>query len=122
MNLAEARNMVIKDYARQIANDIIDAARSSGTDPIAWVTGNSYMPPMRDFSLAEEVWQDVANADGELFAMLVERVETYVDAAGVALESPEWDNALYAVDLRRFEYVESENGDNLRDDWRPVES
>jgi len=110
----------IQDYARKIADSIIDSARTSGTDPIAWVTGNNYMPPLRSFSLAEEVWQDDVNDDGEAFAWLVEEVERHVRKANVALEYPDYDNALYAVDLARFEYIDDEPGETLQSEWRPI--
>jgi hypothetical protein len=111
---------IIRSSARQIAESIIDDARNSGSDPIAWVTGNSYMPPMRSFALAETIWQ--ADDTGEDFAWLVELVEKRLDRAHVALECPEYDNSLYAVDLARFEYVEDESGETLQSDWRPIKS
>lgn len=109
-----------KDYARQIADSIIETARTSGPDPIAWVTGNRYMPPLRSFALAEAVWQSDDNADGEAFQYLHELVEQYVDDAHVALVWALQDNALYAIDLDRFEYAESDDGETLQDDWQPV--
>ena len=42
------------------------------------------------------------------FAWLVELVEGHLSDASVALECPEYDNALYAVDLARFEYDETD--------------
>lgn len=116
----------IHDAACQIADEIINAARNSGNDPIAWVTGNSYMPPLRSFDMAENVWKMDANDDGELFACLVELVEKYLSDANVALECPEYDNALYAVDLNRFEYsdnavdVSAEVSETLQDNWQPI--
>ena len=111
----------VRDYARQIANEIIDAARTSGDDPIAWVTGNSYMPPLRSFTLAERVWQHAAPYDeGESWELLTELVEKFLDDANVTLDCPDYDNALYAVDTARFEYEESEDGETLQSDWRPI--
>jgi len=107
---------VIEGYARQIADSIIESARTSGDDPIAWVTGNSYMPPLRSFTLAEIVWQ--GDLDGDLFAWLVELIENHLSDASVALECPDYDNAVYAVDLARFEYVEDADGDTLQSEWR----
>jgi hypothetical protein len=106
--------------ARQVADSIIESARASGADPIAWVTGNAYMPPLRSFTLAERVYQDGMNHDGEAFAYLTELVEEYLSDAHVYLDCPEYDNALYAVDLARFEYTETPDGESLQDDWRPV--
>jgi len=112
----------IRRIAAGIAESIIDDARNSGPDPIAWITGNSMMPPLRSFNAAENVWQHPANDDGEAFAYLVEVLESLLSDASVALEAPEYDNSLYAVDLARFEYSESEDGENLQDDWVPVAS
>lgn len=109
----------IRQYARQIADEIITAARTSGSDPIAWVTSNAMMPPLRWFDLAEHVWQSDSNENGELFPWLTELVESHLSDANVALECPEYDNALYAVDLARFEYTESPDGETLQDDWTP---
>lgn len=108
----------IEGAAQQIASEITTAARGSGSDPIAWVTGNAYMPPLRSFSAAEAVYQ--ADEDGEDFARLTELVEQRLEKAGVTLECPDYDNALYAVDTRRFEYVD-DPGDHetLQQDWQP---
>jgi hypothetical protein len=116
----EARNIQLDAVAREIAGSIADSARLSGDDPIAWVTGNRYMPPLRSFPAAEAVWQD--DTDGQDFDYLTELVEAKLSEAGVALECPEHDNALYAVDLRRFEYSEDPEGDTLQADWRPIRS
>jgi hypothetical protein len=113
-----AREAELNSAATEIASSITEAARGSGSDPIAWVTGNAYMPPLRSFSAAEKVWQD--DSDGENFAHLHELVEARLADTDVALECPDYDNALYAVDLRRFEYVD-DPGDHetLQQDWQP---
>jgi hypothetical protein len=103
--------------AESIATEIIADARASGDDPIVWVTGNRYMPPLRSFDAAEAIWQ--ADEDGTAFAILAESLEAHLDNARVSLDCPDYDNALYAVDLARFEFVESD-GDNLGDDWKPI--
>jgi hypothetical protein len=110
---------LVQAAARDIADEIIRAARGSGDDPVVWVTGNRYMPVMRSFSQAEEVWTDPRDGDGEKFAWLCELVEQYVGEADVALECPDWDNAFYAVDLARWEYTETPDGESLQDDWTP---
>jgi hypothetical protein len=110
----------VRRIAREIADSVISDARNSGPDPIAWITGNSMMPPLRSFDTAEDVHQHAANEDGEAFAWLAELIENHLSDANVALECPEWDNALYAVDLARFEYRESEDGETLQSDWQPI--
>lgn len=109
----------IETAAREIADQIIDAARNSGSDPIAWVTSNAMMPPLRWYSAAEAIWQE--DDTGEAFEYLGETVERYLSDASVALECPDYDNALYAVDLARFEYSKSEDSETLQDEWRPIE-
>jgi hypothetical protein len=108
------------DKARKVADAIIEDARTVH-GPVVWITGNSYMPPMRSITAAETVWQAVNNDDGELWASFTELVESYLQKADVALECPEWDNALYAVDLRRWAYREDPTGDDLNDEWEPVQ-
>jgi hypothetical protein len=121
--MQEIMRETVTSYARQIADSIIESARTSEDDPIAWVTGNAYMPPLRSFTLAENIWQlyPDGDPDGDAFQLLTELVDEYVVDASVALECPDWDNALYAVDLRRFEYEEYPDGETLQDDWRPRE-
>jgi len=111
---------VVKHAAREIACQIIGAARTSGDNPIAWVTGNAMMPPLRWFDAAERIWQLPAIRDGQPWESLVERVESQLADANVALECPDYDNALYAVDLSRFEYSGSDDGETLQSDWRPI--
>ena len=114
--------MFLDEIAQSIADEIIESARLSGDDPIAWVTGNSYFPALRSFTQAETIWQSGENADGELFNTLTEKIEKILADENVALESPEWDNALYAVDLTRFEYAEDSYGDTLQSEWRMYNS
>ena len=116
----------VRLYAKAIADSIIADARYV-YGPVVWITGNSYMPPMRSIDLAEEVWQSEENNDGELFAWLVEMVEERLDEADVLLECPDYDNALYAVDLRRWQHVEESNNDitetwDINDEWEAKES
>jgi hypothetical protein len=107
----------IEQAAREISEEIIAAARTSGDESIVFVTGNSFMPPLRSFDQAEAVWQ--ADEDGSAWEQLVWDIEERLDDAQVLLECPEYDNALYAVDLARFEYVESD-GENLGDNWQVI--
>jgi hypothetical protein len=109
--------------AQSIAEGVIKAARTSGDDAVVFVTGNSYMPPLRSFPEAEEVWQSPHNDDGETFAGLAEMVEARLTEANVLMECPDYDNALYVVDLNRFVYGHDAGEgypDNLSDEWRPI--
>lgn len=114
---------VAKRAANEIARQCIAAARGSGSDPIAWVTSNAMMPPLRWFDAAERIWQGTPPADCTAWESLTERVESLLAEAGVALECPDYDNALYVVDLRRFEYVDEEDreqDETLQDEWRQI--
>lgn len=110
------------DYARQTAEQtakyITEAARYS-PGPVAWVTSNSYMPPARDFAGAEVIYQ----ADLDLWELYWEAVEKHLDTAEVTTVVPDFDNAIYAVDLKRWQHVDSDDlGDSLNDEWEPIES
>lgn len=109
---------MVRSLARDVADQIIVAARTSGPDPIAWVTNNAMVPPLRWFSRAEYVWQADNNRDGELWELFAGLVDEYTEDANVLLDCPECDNQLYAVDLARFEYVPDENAETLQGDWR----
>lgn len=106
--------------AREIADSMIEDARASVT-PVAWVTGNSYMPPLRSYEAAETVWQAENNGDGELWELLVETLEDNLNAASVYLTSPDYDNALYVVDENRWQWAENEGAEDLNDEWEPVD-
>lgn len=117
--------MNVDDAVRMAEDDavaVIGYARDGGSNPIVWITGNSYMPPLRDVGQAEAVWQESYETP-ELWEAYTETFEEALSAADVYLDAPEWDNALYVVDLQRFEYVESDViGADLQDDWAPVYS
>lgn len=112
-------NDMVREIANDIATSIIEDARTS-TGPVVWVTGNSYVPPFRSFDMAERVWNAENNDDGELFHFLVELVEILLRDADVVLECPDYDNALYAVDLKRWRYTGDDDGsdaEDLNDEW-----
>jgi hypothetical protein len=102
--------------ARRIAASIIDDARAS-TTPVAWVTGNSYMPPARSFTEFEMVWQHRLNestperpyAGGQMSEAMWEEIERILTEADVYTACPDYDNSIYAVDSRRWEYIGEDN-------------
>ena len=122
----------VHKLARELANDIIEEVHSV-PGPVVWLTGSSYLPPLRSFTTAERVWDADNNRDGELWAWFVEMVEDHLSAANIALECPDYDNALYAVDLKRWQYKEptfttpgfpsvpDDLPDDLNDEWEPVD-
>lgn len=93
----------VRALAIEVADAITQAARTE-TGPVVWITGNSYVPPLRSVTQAEYVWNAANNDDGELWAWFAEMVEGTLSDNMVALECPDYDNALYAVDLQRWEY------------------
>lgn len=117
MNVAQEH---VRNVASIIAQGMIEVARSAPrTEPVQFVTGNSYMPPLRSFPNAEAIWRD--DEDGSLFEQLTEEIEAILSNANVLLACPDYDNALYVVDLARFEHVEGDDYDSLQNDWRPIE-
>lgn len=114
-------NDTVRELARELADSIISDARTVH-GPVVWLTGNAYMPPMRSFPAAERVYQADNNRDGELFAWFAEMVEDRLRDAHVAMECPDYDNALYAVDLNRWQYRDydpRELVEDINDEWEP---
>jgi hypothetical protein len=92
----------------QVATYIIaPMAKTSGDEAVTFITGNSYMPPLRDIGPSEDIWLATSN-ELELWNMYSEAIETRLDELQVYMASPEDDNSLYVVDLERFKYVDSE--------------
>lgn len=114
----------VRTMAREIADSIISDARTLH-GPVIWITGNAYMPPMRAVADAERVYQADNNRDGELWAWFTEMVEAHLSEADVYLGIPDYDNALYVVDLRRWQLSEAAENydldaiDDLNDEWEP---
>lgn len=100
--------------------EIVPIAREPATGPIIWLTSNNYMPPLRSLDACERVWQ--LDRDGELFATMVESLERALDESRVYMAAPEYDNALYVVDLERWEHIDEEDmpegADDLADEWK----
>lgn len=110
----------VRGIAGRIAGSIIADARAS-KEPVCWVTGNRYLPPLRSFTEAERVYYAANNEDGELFAFLYEEIERHLDRAEVLLDCPEFDNALFAVDLKRWSFKETDDSaEDLNDEWEPA--
>lgn len=95
----------------------VDLVRRVGErEAIVWLTGNAYMPPLRDWGNAEVVWQ--SDDTGELWEEYTERWAAGVEAHNIYMGCPEWDNSLYAVDLTRWEHVDgSEDSETLSEEW-----
>lgn len=114
--------MSTQDTITSVSEDIIRAARESGEQTVVFVTGNSYYPALRSYPEMEAIWQRSA---GE-FMEAAEAVVRAVEDANVYLGVPDYDNALYAVDLERFELIDPDdpqngNTDFLDCEWRKVQ-
>lgn len=111
----------VRELARETADSMIDAARESDT-AVTFVTGNAYMPPLRSFPAAERVWNADNNDDVGLWEEFVWEVEDRLSAANVLMQSPDWDNSIYVVDMNRWQYREPGPGeDDLSDEWEPAD-
>lgn len=96
-----------------IARDVIAPVAKESTEPVVALTGNSYMPPIRDLEDVEAVYQ--ADDNGDIFSNLVEAIWSKLEELNVSLGEPDYDNMLYVVDTSRWQYVDHED-DNPNDD------
>lgn len=100
------------------AAEAIEIARTSGNESVVFITGNSYMPPLRAFGQAETVWKHDDNDEGELFAFYAEQFEKVLEAANVTLDCHPDDNSLYVVDMNRFERRDdADESETLSGEW-----
>lgn len=124
--IAHADRVSAEIYARLtqaahlFARDVIaPMARESGDEAVVFITGNSFMPPIRSFDEVDELYQTECDVDP--FVSFMEALENELVKLDVYMASPEYDNCLYVVDLRRFEYVGDDQGnDNINDDWKII--
>lgn len=105
--------------ATQLAESIEKDVRSVH-GPVVWQTGNNYFPPIRSFPVAEDVYQ--ADVRGALWEVFTEALERELNNRDILLECPDYDNALYGVDLRRWRRTEWVSGavDDLNDEWELI--
>jgi len=104
----------VVQLGKLVARDVITPVARESTEPVVALTGNSYMPPLRSIEEAEVVWQCDTNTS-ELFVTFVQSVEEELRMQGVELGSPDYDNMLYVIDLRRWQYIGDDNDDP--NDW-----
>lgn len=102
-----------------VARDVIAPIARSSTGPIEWLTGNSYMPPLRSLNDAGRIW-NADQLEGEVWEAFTEALTRALDDEQVYMAQPDYDNALYVVDLKRWTYVENAEGDDLNDEWTAV--
>jgi hypothetical protein len=103
------------EMAEELAGYIIADVRTV-EGPVVWLTGNAYMPPLRSFPIADRVWNAMNNRDGELFAYFAEVLEEKLTEAHVYMGCPDYDNSLWACDLKRWAFREdADDAENLED-------
>lgn len=115
-HLVRRQSITVSERARsraaqlgwQVATYEIAPVAKTSDDAVVFITGNSYMPPLRAFGISEEVWQIPGDAE-DYWTVYAEAVERRLDELHVHMASPEYDNALYVVDLDRFEPEEGED-------------
>lgn len=116
--------MNVEQIAKEDAAEAIAIARASD-EAVVFITGNSMMPPLRAFGRAEHVWKhdytecgmDKPSGSREcLWVLYTETFEAELHAANVYMDCPEYDNAIFVVDMERFEYVESDDAE----EWRRI--
>jgi len=126
---SKAADEGVRRAARGIAGNMIELARASGDEPVVFATGNRYLPAIRSYIRAEEIWQaaypddpDGYSRNGEFFDFLIEEVERLADEAEVGIIYPEDDNAIAVVDFRRFEYDEeaADMSETLSGEYSPI--
>lgn len=109
--MSDSIRKLAETAAREDAEVAITIARESDTS-VAFITGNSYFPPLRAFGHAESFYQaDSYAADmAHPWEIYVEVFEDILENENVYLGCPDYDNALYVVDLRRWEYILRDEG------------
>lgn len=108
------------EVATEVADLITDIVRSD-SGPITWLTGNAYMPPIRSYPQFETLWQ--LDDNGDAFESAVWTLEGLLEDRNIMLTCPDYDNALYGVDLSRWGYVGEDGASlDLGDDWAPIVS
>lgn len=116
-----------EESARKDAATAIEIARTgSPLEAVHFITGNSYMPPLRAFGRAEDFWQ--ASHECEVFAYspweaYCETFQQALEDAKIYLGCLDYDNALYVVDTAVWEISEAGlegSAENLSDEWSHV--
>jgi hypothetical protein len=109
-----------REAAESVAAKLTERARRSGDEPVVFVTGNSYFPPLRSFPEFEALWQE-EYASGDAFGFAVEILEDALNEADVYMGDTVYDGSLYVVDTARFEYDEQidveDYRETLSDEW-----
>lgn len=109
--------------ATLLAREVVETVRSRSEQdgPIQWLTGNSFMPPLRSLPEAERVYQEGTDMAWDAFS---ETFFAALESANVLCEAPEYDNALYCVDLSVWEHIDDgtqeRDPETLEEEWRRI--
>lgn len=101
----------VEQAAFLVARDVIAPVARDSSMPVVALTGNSYMPPIRDLPDAEAIFQ-CFDPDGDLWDRFIEVLERKLGEEAVMMESPDYDNMLYVVDLSRWTLVKGYTDDD----------
>lgn len=119
--LRERANSEAARVAFLVSREVIEATRSrSEHEAIQWLTGNAYFPPLRSLPEAERIWE---TNDADAWEAFVETFERALDDASIYMACPEYDNAIYLVDMGVWEPVpedERTDDDTLSGEWRRI--
>lgn len=106
----------VTQYARLVARDVIAPVARESNEPVAWLTGNSMIPPLRQVDSANVIWRE--DITGEMWETFVEAIESALDEQQIYMAAPEYDNALYVVDLKRWEHMDDVDAFDLNTEWK----
>lgn len=109
--------------AEKDAATIITFVREAGADePIVWITGNGYMPPLREIGSANSFYSGSFWNPSYAWESYVETFEETLERADIYLGCPEYDNSLYCVDRRvwQFRDIDEDEAETLSDEWERI--
>lgn len=115
--LREDRDAAAIQFAKLFARDVIAPVARESTEPVVFITGNRFMPPLRDFEEVDEIY----HMSDDVFSTFFEAFEDTLAREMIFFGTPEDDNCHYVVDHKRWTYVgDDENlGPSLNDEWAP---
>lgn len=108
-----------RQLAWQVASYRIAPIARESSEPVVFITGNSHVPSLRAYDVSEEVWN---LDDAGVWEAYSEAILERCAEMQIYIAEPEYDNALYVVDLARFQYVgDASESDTLNGEWEPFE-
>lgn len=121
--MAKAAKAAEADAAQVIAA-VREASEADRRQPIVWITSNTYMPPLREIGSAEDWYSGSFWNPSYGWIAYVEAFEESLEAANIYLGSPEYDNCLYCVDMRLWQFRDDlddlDDAESLDDEWQPA--